>query len=132
MAEVKKELEAEIKIAPNSAAAVFVLGEIERRAGAWDAAIRYFTRAMEMDVGFLEAYLALGMSLSAAGKHGDAIAPLERYTKASPEDPTGHFQFTLAYSRTGNKEAAEREMRLHRDTAAKTGTSRPPNAQVRP
>ena len=40
-AEAKKELEAELEINPKSAAAVFVLGEIARRAGAWDEAIQH-------------------------------------------------------------------------------------------
>jgi len=130
MAEARKELEAEIEIAPDSAAAVFVLGEIERRAGAWEAAIGLFTRAKELDDGFLEAYVALGMSLNAAGKYADAIAPLERYTKGVPNDPTGHYQLALAYSRTGNKAAADREMQLHREASAKAGSGRPPGVRV--
>src|SRR5262249_39358440 len=55
VAEARKELEAELKINPNDASAEFVLGEIARREGAWDAAIRHFSRAGELDAGFLEA-----------------------------------------------------------------------------
>jgi len=130
LAEAKKELEAELEINPDSAAAVFVLGEIARRAGAWDEAIQLFSRASQLDVGFLEAYLALGMSLNAAGKYADAIAPLERYTKGVPADPAGHYQLALAYSRTGNKAAADRELQLQQEAAAKAGARPPPNARV--
>lgn len=129
-AEAKKELEAELEINPGSAAAVFVLGEIARRAGAWDEAIQLFSRASQLDVGFLEAYLARGMSLNAAGKYADAIAPLEHYAKGVPDDPAGHYQLALAYSRTGNKAAADRELQLQREAAAKEGARRPPNARV--
>jgi len=118
-AEAKKELEAELEINPDSAPAVFVLGEIARRAGAWEEAIQLFTRASKTDVGFFEAYFSLGISLIAAGKFADAIAPLERYARGVPEDPAGHYQLALAYSRTGNKEAADRELRLQREALAK-------------
>jgi len=124
-AEAKKELEAELGINPKSAVTVFALGEIARRAGAWDEAIRLFTRASQLDVGFLEAYLALGQSLNAAGKHADAIAPLERYAKGVPDDPAGHYQLAIAYSRTGNKAAADRELQLQREALAKKKVSEP-------
>ena len=126
-AEAKKELEAELEINPKSAAAVFVLGEIARRAGAWDEAIRHFMRASQLDAGFLEAYHALGMTLNAAGKYSDAIAPLERYAKGVPDDPAGHYQLAIAYSRTGNKAAADRELKLQQEALAKAGARKQPN-----
>jgi predicted Zn-dependent protease len=129
-AEAKKELEAELEINPNSAAAVFALGEIARRAGAWDEAVRHFTRAMQMDAGFLEAYHALGMTLNAAGKYAEAIAPLERYAKGVPDDPAGHYQLAIAYSRTGNKAAADRELKLQQEALAKAGVRRAPDPRV--
>jgi Flp pilus assembly protein TadD len=82
-------------------------------------------------VGFFEAYLGLGMTLNTAGKFADAVAPLERYTKGVPDDPAGHYQLAIAYSRTGNKEAADRELQLQREALAKKrDTPGPrPNAQ---
>jgi tetratricopeptide (TPR) repeat protein len=127
-AEARKELEQELEINPRNAAAVFILGEIDRRAGQWDSAIQHFTRAKELDSGFFEAYLALGMSYAAAGQHAEAIPPLEHYTKNVPADPAGHYQLAMAYSRTGNKAAADRQLELHRDALAKASQRRPPNA----
>lgn len=118
-AEAKKELEAELEINPKDAATVFVLGEVARRAGNWDEAVRQFTRASQLDVGFMEAWFSLGLSLNAAGKYADAIAPLERYAKGVPDDPAGHYQLAIAYSRTGNKAAADRELQLQREALAK-------------
>jgi predicted Zn-dependent protease len=118
-AEAKKELDAELHINPDNASAVFVLGEVARRAGSWDEAIRLFTRAAQLDAGFMEAYFSLGVSLSASGKYADAIAPLERYAKGVPDDPAGHYQLAIAYSRTGNKAAADRELQLQREALAK-------------
>jgi predicted Zn-dependent protease len=118
-AEAKKELEVELQINPDNASAVFVLGEVARRAGSWDEAVRLFTRAAQLDAGFMEAYFSLGVSLNASGKYADAIAPLERYAKGVPDDPAGHYQLAIAYSRTGNKAAADRELQLQREALAK-------------
>ncbi len=116
----KRELDEELKTDPGNAAAEFLLGEISRQAGQWDDAIAHFTAASKLDQEFQEAYLALGMSLNSAGRFGDAIAPLERYVTMQPEDPAGHYQLGTAYSRTGRKEEAQREMRLQQETAAKS------------
>jgi predicted Zn-dependent protease len=128
-AKARAELLQELEVNPNNASAEFVLGEVARRSGQWDEAIHRFTRASQMDVGFAEAYLALGMSLSSAGKHAEAVAPLERYVKIVPEDPAGHYQLAMAYSRTGNKEAAARELELQRKTAEKAPPRRAPGAR---
>jgi len=108
--EAKQELEEELKTAPNNTAAEFALGEIARRDGDWPNAIEHFQRATSLDSGFVEAFLALGMSLNSAGRFREATSPLERYIKMQPEDPAGHYQLATAYSRAGNKAAAEREL----------------------
>lgn len=115
----KKEFEEELKADPNNAAAEFLLGETARQAGHWDEAIAHFSRASQLDEGFQESYLALGMSLNSAGKFSDAIAPLQSYVKMQPGDPAGHYQLATAYARTGHKQEAEREMNLQQETAAK-------------
>ena len=104
VAQATKELEQELKINPNSASAEFVLGEIARRAGDWPTAIKRFARAGELDAGFLEAHLALGMSLNADSKYAEAVAPLERYVKGAPDDPAGHYQLATTYSRLGEQD----------------------------
>jgi tetratricopeptide (TPR) repeat protein len=124
----KGELEEELAVNPKNAAAEFILGEIARRAADWDVAVKHFERASELDAGFSEAYLAKGMSLAGAGKFPEAIPPLEKYVKMQPEDPAGHYQLAIAYSRTGNKPAAEREMELQKKAAQHTSLERAPTA----
>jgi predicted Zn-dependent protease len=114
-----------LKIDPNSAASEFLLGEIARQAGQWEEAIRRFGRATKLDEGFVEAYLALGISMNAAGKFADAVAPLENYVKMQPDDPAGHYQLATAYARTGRKQDAQREMALQQETAAKAPRTSP-------
>ena len=115
----RNELEEELKVDPNSAASEFLLGEMARQAGHWEDAISHFGKAAKLDEGFVEAYLALGMSMNAASKFADAVAPLENYVKLQPDDPAGHYQLATAYARTGRKQDAQREMTLQQETAAK-------------
>jgi predicted Zn-dependent protease len=123
--DAKKEFEEELKIDPNSAASEFLLGEIARQAGQWEEAIHRFGRATKLDEGFVEAYLALGISMNAAGKFANAVAPLETYVKMQPDDPAGHYQLATAYARTGRKQEAQREMALQQETAAKAPRTSP-------
>lgn len=115
----KKEFEEELRIHPQNASAEFMLGETARQAGQWDDAAKRFSRAAELDQGFVEAYLALGMSLNAAGKFAEAVAPLQTYVKMQPGDAAGHYQLATAFARTGRKADADREMALQREAAAK-------------
>jgi tetratricopeptide (TPR) repeat protein len=124
----EKELAEELKIDPSNAAAEFTLGEIARRAGQWEKAIPHFSNAARIDAGFAEAFLALGMSLNAAQRFADAVAPLEKYVNMLPGDPAGHYQLAIAYDRTGHKENANRELQLQRATAAKTPAATNPPA----
>ena len=115
----KKEFEEELRVDPNNASAEFMLGETARQAGQWDEAATRFSKAAKLDVGFDEAYLALGMSLNSAGKFTEAIAPLQTYVKRQAADPAGHYQLATAYARTGHKQEADKEMGLQREAAAK-------------
>ncbi len=129
--EAKKEFEAELKIDPTNAASEFWLGEIARRSGQWDEAAPHFTKAAQLDPGFAEAYLALGMTLNSAQKFPDAVAPLERYVKMVPEDPAGHYQLAIAYARTDRKEDADREMGIQRQlTEKKSSAKATPNGSA--
>ena len=110
--DARREFQNETDVDPSNASSQFVLGELARRAGDWNEAIARFSNAVRLDVGFSEAYLALGMSLAASSQFAQALSPLETYVKLQPEDPAGHYQLALAYSRTGNKDGATREMAL--------------------
>jgi predicted Zn-dependent protease len=55
------------------------------------------------------------MALNAAGRYGEAIAPLKKYTEMDPSDPAGYYQLATAYARTGNKAEADRFLALQRE-----------------
>ena len=111
-AKAKSEFSEELKVDPTNASAEFLLGEIARRNGEWEPAIEHFAAAAKRDAGFAEAFLALGMSLNAAERFADAVAPLQKYTAMAPGDPAGHYQLATAYSRTGRKGEATRELSI--------------------
>lgn len=119
MAKAKEQFAEELEIDPGNAAAEFLLGEMARRNGEWEAAIQHFAAASRKDAGFAEAFLALGMSLNSAQRFGEAVAPLESYAKMVAGDPAGHYQLSIAYSRTGRKNEAEREMAVQQELVRK-------------
>jgi tetratricopeptide (TPR) repeat protein len=118
IAQAKKNFEDELEIDPKNANAEYVLGELARNENDLSSATRHYTRATNLDTGFAEAYLGLGMSLVSSKRYAEAIPPLEKYEKLAPDSPTGHFQLALAYSGAGRKEDANREAALQRETAA--------------
>ncbi len=118
VAQAKKNFEDELEIDPNNASAEYVLGELARNDNDLSAATRHYTRATNLDAGFAEAYLGLGMSLVSAKRFAEAIPPLEKYEKLAADSPTGHFQLALAYAGVGRKDDANREAALQRETAA--------------
>ncbi len=53
----------------------------------YDEAIAYLEDALKVNPSFAQAYFALGFTLVASGRPGDAIAYLDRATELSPRDP---------------------------------------------
>ena len=124
--DAKEQFEEELKIDPSNAAAEFMLGDLDRQLQQWPDAIEHFQRAAQLDVGFVEADLGLGMALNAEGRYADAVAPLEKYVKGVPDDPAGHYQLGMAYARTGHREEAQRELERQRELNARVnGTTQP-------
>ena len=116
--QAKLEFQKELEVDPTNAASEFILGELARRQGDFEQAITHFSRAATLDVGFAEAYLALGMSLNASGKFANAVKPLESYVQMQPADPAGHYQLAMSYARTGNKEGAAAQLALQAKAAS--------------
>ena len=119
--QAKKELQQELEIDPANAGAEYVLGELSREMQDLPEAIQHFKKATQLNPTFGDAYLGLGMSLLAQKNFADSVAPLQAAVKLQPENPAAHYGLATAYSRTGQKEEAEREFALQQQTAAKAG-----------
>jgi len=111
----RKEFQQELEIDPGNAGAEYVLGELSRQAQQWDEAARHFSRASQLDPGFGDAFLGLGATLISQRKFSEAVAPLEKAVKLEPQNPGAHYNLAMAYSRSGRKEAAEKEFAIHRE-----------------
>ncbi|HEX5421907.1 MAG TPA: tetratricopeptide repeat protein [Candidatus Acidoferrales bacterium] len=121
--DAKEQFEAELKINPSNAAAEFMLGDLDRQLEQWDQAVLHFRHASQLDVGFLEADLGLGMALNAEGKYQEAIPPLQKYIAGVPDDAAGHYQLAMAYARTGHRDEAEHELARQRELDARVNKS---------
>jgi tetratricopeptide (TPR) repeat protein len=130
-AEARREFEQELEIDPSNAGAEYVLAELARQAEQWDDAIKHFSRAAKLDSGFADAFLGLGSSLVSVKRFSEAIPPLETAVKLEPQNPTGHYQLGVAYSRAGRKQDADREFALHHKMAeqSEAGQEPPPANQ---
>jgi len=117
--DARNEFQAELKIDPSNAGAEYILGELSRQAQQWDEAIGHFSRASKLDANFADAFLGLGFSLNSVGRYAEAISPLETAVKLHPANPTGHYQLTISYRKTGRKEDAERELGLFQQASEK-------------
>jgi tetratricopeptide (TPR) repeat protein len=127
--DARNEFQAELKIDPKNAGAEYILGELSRQAQQWDDAIEHFSRASKLDANFADAFLGLGFSLNSAGRYAEAISPLEIGVKLRPANPTGHYQLTIAYRKSGRKEDAERELALFQQTSEKAQKEQPGQEQ---
>jgi tetratricopeptide (TPR) repeat protein len=131
-AQAKREFEQEIEIDPSNAGAEYVLAELARQAEQWDDAIKHFSRAAKLDSGFADAFLGLGSSLVSVKKFSEAIPPLETAVKLEPQNPTGHYQLGVAYSRAGRKQDADREFALHKKMAEQSEAGQEPQPATQP
>ncbi len=124
--QAKSELQEELKIDPANAGAEYVLGELARQAGDFNEAIKHFSKATQLDQNFGDAYLGLGVSLSAEKNYAEAVAPLEMAVKLQPSNPAAHYSLGTAYSRTGRKTDAEHQFTLQ-EAAEHTAAPGGPN-----
>lgn len=108
----KSEFESELKLHPDDAPSEFLLGDLARQAQQWDEAAAHFSRATQIDAGFSEAFLGLGIALNGSQKYSEAVKPLEKYVGMEPSDSAGHYQLAIAYGRLGRSQDAARQIAL--------------------
>jgi tetratricopeptide (TPR) repeat protein len=117
--DARKEFEAELKIDPTNAGAEFVLGKLTLDPTTLNEAIGHFSRAVQLDASFAEAYVELGNALILADRAVEAVKPLETAVKLQPGNPLPHFRLSNAYNRLGKKEDAQRELAFYKELSEK-------------
>jgi len=110
----RQEFLKEIEIDPKNAGAHYVLGELDRQADKCDEAIPRFSTAAKLDSNFAEAYLGWGTCLVVLSHYEEAIPPLQTAVRMQQGNPAAHYNLAVALSRSGKKEAAEKEFAIQR------------------
>ena len=96
-------------VAPDSAQAQSVKAEILGLQQRFDAALATYDRAIALDRNLSNAHVGRARSLIAAGRAGDAVAPVERAIRLSPRDPDlylWHYVACHAYTHLARDAAA--------------------------
>lgn len=101
--------ERELALNPNDGLSEYQLGELmwlENRAG---DALRRFSRAIELQPNFADAFIAMGKILTATGEPGRAVAMLEKAVSLDAANEVAHYRLAQAFQKLEKKEDAERE-----------------------
>jgi tetratricopeptide (TPR) repeat protein len=109
LAEARKEFEAELKLNPSDAVAVYQIAQTLLAENKSTEALPYLERATEARPDFCEALLALAKLRMDAKRYDDAIRLLERAIQVQPANESAHYQLMLAYRNAGRVADAQRE-----------------------
>jgi tetratricopeptide (TPR) repeat protein len=74
-----------------------------------NAGLGLFTRAIEKDPRFAEAWWGRGLCLIDEGKQTDAIAAFDRAVQLRPDFATAHYDLGMIYADEGRRDLASRE-----------------------
>jgi tetratricopeptide (TPR) repeat protein len=123
-----------------TAAVLTLKAECEQNLGRPDEALRQLQEALQLDPEYVPAYLRRGTLLLSLGHPKEAIAPLLEAIRLAPEISQPHFQLAQAYGRLGERERADRQLKLVQETQAiereftqlhETASENPNDADVR-
>ena len=82
---------------PTDAAGYNRRGNQYSRNGAYEQAIADYTRALELDAAFAEAWFNRGVSWYELGRYAESIADLTQAIELNPEDDNYYGRRSLAY-----------------------------------
>lgn len=114
----RKWFEAELKLNPCYAAALYYLGDIDRKASRWAPAAESYRKAIGCAPDYPEAHLALGIALQAQGLNAQALPILRRTVALVPGSSEAHFQLARSLAKAGLSEESRAEWKKAQDLAA--------------
>ena len=92
---------------PTDAAGYNRRGNQYSRNGAYEQAIADYTRALELDAAFAEAWFNRGVSWYELGQYAESIADLTQAIELNPEDDNYYGRRSLAYLFNDQSDLAE-------------------------
>lgn len=108
------EFENELKIDPDNGNARYELGVIADQDGKFDVARQQFEQVLLRYPDFEQALVALGGCYLEMSNPAEALPPLERAAKLSPDDEVVWYRLARAQRATGNNTAAAQSMATFR------------------
>jgi tetratricopeptide (TPR) repeat protein len=106
----KEWLEQAVAVAPNQASLSF-LGSAYQRLGERVAAKAAFRKVIELDETYVEAYINLGLLLSADGQAIEAEGLLRKAVQLNPDSPRAHGALGVLLEELGHYAEAEAELK---------------------
>lgn len=106
----KEWLEQAVAVAPNQASLSF-LGSALTRLGEMEAAKSAFRKVIEIDETYVEAYINLGLLLSADGQAIEAEGLLRKAAQLDPGSPRAHGALGVLLEELGHYAEAEAELK---------------------
>ena len=101
--DASREFAQELQLDPTNANAAYELGEIQRRAGAFDKACDLFGTAVKYYPDFEEAQVGLSRALIALRKPDQALPHLRKAIELKPEDDVPYYHLAQVYAALDNK-----------------------------
>jgi tetratricopeptide (TPR) repeat protein len=134
--EAASEFETELRLDPTNANAAYELGEMQRRAGALDAAGARFEQAVAAYPDFGEARVGLARVLMAQGHPDRALPHLQKAVALDPSDDVALYQLSVAHGKLGQsteqRQALEKFQRLRERKREREALMFAPPAPVTP
>jgi len=110
-AEALREFEQEYRLDPTNGNAAYEAGEIYRRSGQLDGAVKFFELALKHDADFEEAQIGLGRVLITQGKPDLALPHLQKAISLNRENEVSQYQLSQVYRALGR--SAEQQKALN-------------------
>jgi tetratricopeptide (TPR) repeat protein len=122
--EAAKEFEQELQVDPANGNAAYELAEINRNAGRFDDAQKYFELALKRHPDFEEAHLGLAAALISTQKPDVALPHLQKAIALNRENEVSWWRLAQVERLLGNSEEQKKALaefqRLHAETAERT------------
>ncbi len=116
--EAREALSTALRLEPDNVEGLAAMSETAEGLGLLAEATRLAGRALAVNPDHPTALVTVGASSLKEGRFEEAREALTRAVAAEPESVKGHYQLSLALARLGDREGAERHLRLSREAQA--------------
>ncbi|MXZ37470.1 MAG: tetratricopeptide repeat protein [Holophagales bacterium] len=116
--EAREALATALRLEPDNVEALAAMSETTEGLGMLAEATALAERALAVNPDHPTALVTIGTARLKQGRFEEAREALARAVAAEPDSIKGHYQFSLALARLGDREGAERHLRLSREAQA--------------